>query len=318
MQWLISTHIYLPEHCGPVWTRRGLELVGKEAFGVATPEAHIQAVDEAGASHFAVVGLQIAMMGMHIPNDFIGTYLHSHKDRAIGVGSVDPTQAGAPQRLRDAVKEWGLSGVNISPPYQGFHPHSEEAYAIYRTAADLGIFVMFHQASVFAPDGHLEVASPTLIDKVAREFRGTKFLLAHFGKPWMNEIVELMMKNPNVYADVSTLPIKTWQLYTGLRPAALRLGLPLLHAQAGHRSLPRHLRPEDAPADPPRGRRGHPLQPTFRAVGRIVLHVRNAAGQPAPHPHQMTRVSFLRAATREPTTIWAPACGSTVGVERPA
>ncbi|MBN9038505.1 MAG: amidohydrolase family protein [Rhizobiales bacterium] len=213
------THIYLPEHCGPVWTRRGLELVGKEAFGVATPEAHIQAMDEAGASHFAVVGLQIAMMGMHIPNDFIGTYLHAHKDRAIGVGSVDPTQAGAPQRLRDAVKEWGLSGVKISPPYQGFHPHSEEAYAIYRTAADLGIFVMFHQASVFAPDGHLEVASPSLIDKVAREFRGTKFLLAHFGKPWMNELVELMMKNPNVYADVSTLPIKTWQLYTGLRLA---------------------------------------------------------------------------------------------------
>lgn len=213
------THIFLPEHAGPVWTRRGLELVGRAAFGDASPQAHLAAMEAAGVSHFAVVGLQVAMMGMHIPNDFIGSYLHTHKDRAIGIGSVDPTQPGAAQSLRDAVKEWGLSGVKISPPYQGFHPHSEEAYAIYRTAADLGIFVMFHQASVFAPDGHLEVASPALIDKVAREFRGTRFLLAHFGKPWMNELVELMMKNPNVWADISTMPIKKWQLYTGLRLA---------------------------------------------------------------------------------------------------
>lgn len=213
------THIYLPEHCGPVWTQRGLELLGKPAFGEAAPHDHIAAMDQAGIARFAVVGLQIAMMGMHIPNDFIGTYLHAHKDRAIGIGSVDPTQPGAAQALRDAVREWGLVGVKISPPYQGFHPHSDEAWAIYRTAADLGIFVMFHQASVFSPIGHLEVASPILIDKVAREFRSTKFLLAHFGKPWMNELVELMMKNGNVWADISTLPVKPWQLYTGLRLA---------------------------------------------------------------------------------------------------
>ena len=78
---------------------------------------------------------------------------------------------------------------------------------------------MFHQASVFAPDGLLELASPTLLDRVARDFRDTNILLAHFGKPWMNETVELMMKNRNVFADVSTLPIKTWQMYLGLRLA---------------------------------------------------------------------------------------------------
>ncbi len=78
---------------------------------------------------------------------------------------------------------------------------------------------MFHQASVFAPDGFLEYAYPSQLDKVARDFRGTNILLAHFGKPWMNETVELMMKNRNVFADVSTLPIKPWQMYNGLRLA---------------------------------------------------------------------------------------------------
>lgn len=213
------THIYLPEHAGPVWTDRGLELVGRKAFGAADPDEHARTMAESGVSRFAIVGLQIAHIGMHVPNDFIGTYLHANKERAIGVGSVDPTQPGAAEALKTAVREWGLHGVKISPPYQGFHPHSEEAYAIYRAAADLGIFLMFHQASVFVPDGFHEFASPSLLDKVAREFRDTKLLLAHFGKPWMNETVELMMKNRNVFADISTLPIKTWQMYTGLRLA---------------------------------------------------------------------------------------------------
>lgn len=213
------THIFLPEHAGPVWTDRGLELVGRPAFGAADPEEHARVMAESGAERFAIVGLQIANMGMHIPNDFIGTYLHANRDRAIGIGSVDPTQPGAAEALKLAVREWGLHGVKISPPYQGFHPHSDEAFAVYRAAADLGIFLMFHQASVFAPNGFLEFASPSLLDKVAREFRDTKLLLAHFGKPWMNETVELMMKNRNVYADISTLPIKSWQMYTGMRLA---------------------------------------------------------------------------------------------------
>lgn len=213
------THIYLPEHAGPVWTERGTELVGRPAFGPADPEEHLRTMNEAGVDRFAIVGLQIAIMGMHVPNDFIGSYLHANKDRAIGIGSVDPTQPGAAEALKIAVREWGLHGVKLSPPYQGWHPHSEEGYAVYRAAADLGIFLMFHQASVFSPLGFHEYASPSLLDKVAREFRDTKLLLAHFGKPWMNETVELMMKNRNVYADISTLPVKTWQMYTGLRLA---------------------------------------------------------------------------------------------------
>ncbi|MBJ8337289.1 amidohydrolase family protein [Antrihabitans sp. YC3-6] len=213
------THIYLPEHLGPVWTDRGTELVGRPGFGAADLAEHSRVMATSGVEKFLIIGLQVARIGMFVPNEFVGEYLADNRDRAIAVGSVDPTQPDAADQLRLAVREYGLHGVKLSPPYQGFHPHSDEAYAVYRAAADLGIFLMFHQASVFAPDGFNEFASPTLLDKVAREFRDTNLLLAHFGKPWMNECVELMMKNRNVFADVSTLPIKTWQMYNGLRLA---------------------------------------------------------------------------------------------------
>ncbi|MGE2716434.1 amidohydrolase family protein [Mycolicibacterium litorale] len=213
------THIYELCHCGPVWTDRGAELVGRPAFGEADVAEHRRVMRADGVDRFLVLGLQIDRMGMDVPNDYVGAYLDANRDRAIGVGSVDPTRPGAADELRRAVGRWGLSGVKLSPPYQGFHPHSDDAYEVYRAAADLGIFLMFHQASVFAPDGVLEYAYPSLLDRVAREFRDTNLLLAHLGKPWMNETVELMMKNPNVFADISTLPIKPWQMYNGLRLA---------------------------------------------------------------------------------------------------
>lgn len=213
------THIYRLEHAGPVWTKKYTEFLGSLDNIRADPDIHARVMREGGVDRFLIVGLQVARMGMHVPNDFIGQYLQENAGRAIGVGSVDPTQPGAADELRRAVREWGLHGVKISPPYQGFHPHSDEAYEVYRAAADCGIFLMFHQASVFSPDGFLEYASPTLLDKVARDFRGTKLLLAHFGKPWTNETVELMMKNPNVFTDVSTLPVKTWQMYSAMRLA---------------------------------------------------------------------------------------------------
>ncbi|ORA82724.1 amidohydrolase family protein [Mycobacterium malmoense] len=213
------THIYQPEHLGPVWTDCGTELVGRPGFGQADLTEHARVMTACGVERFLFLGLQIARIDMFVPNDYVGEYLAANRHRALGVGSVDPTQPGAAQELRRAVVEYGLHGVKLSPPYQGFHPHSDEAYEVYRAAADLGIFLMFHQASVFAPNGCNEFAYPTLLDKVAREFRDTNILVAHFGKPWMNETVELMMKNRNVFADVSTLPIKTWQMYNGLRLA---------------------------------------------------------------------------------------------------
>jgi hypothetical protein len=41
-------------------------------------------------------------------------------------------------------------------------------------------------------------------------------IVAHLGFPWVREVIALINKQPNVYADVSGLRLRTWVLYTAL------------------------------------------------------------------------------------------------------
>jgi predicted TIM-barrel fold metal-dependent hydrolase len=55
-----------------------------------------------------------------------------------------------------------------------------------------------------------------MLDKVARTFPGLKMVIAHFGFPWVREVVALLRKRENVYTDVSALSERTWVLYNAL------------------------------------------------------------------------------------------------------
>lgn len=214
------THIWRPEQLGPVWGPR-LDAVCAPARPSAMADfaEHEVAMRAAGVDRFGLIGLTIDQIGMDVPNDYVAEYLAANRGRAIGVASVDPRRPGAADEVRRAVRELGLHGLKLSPPYQGYHPHAPEAWEVYEAAAELGIFLMFHQGGVFIQECTLEYGQPVLLDKVARSFPDTPLLVAHMGKPWCAETVELMVKNPNVYADISALAHRPWQLYNGLLAA---------------------------------------------------------------------------------------------------
>jgi predicted TIM-barrel fold metal-dependent hydrolase len=152
---------------------------------------------------------------MAIPNEFVAEYVEQRRGDTIGFASVDPSDPRAVDELRYAAEILGLRGLKVSPPYQGFHPHSPEAWRVFQAAAELGLVLMFHQGAVFIPGGILEVANPVLLDKVAREFPQMPLIVAHAGQPWYPETVALMYKHENVFADISA----RWQLHNILLAA---------------------------------------------------------------------------------------------------
>lgn len=103
----------------------------------------------------------------------------------------------------DAVPE--LSAIKLFPGYHPFYPHDPGLEPVYRYAARRGLPVMIHQGDTLASNGLIKYARPVEVDEVAVRHRGVRFVLCHFGNPWVDEAAELVYKNENVYADTSGL-----------------------------------------------------------------------------------------------------------------
>ncbi|PRY70515.1 hypothetical protein B0I08_101651 [Glaciihabitans tibetensis] len=211
------SHVWRPEHLGPHW---GPELDANVAAApseMGSWESHLGAMDDAEIDVSVVLGLVACDIDLDIPNEYIAGLVEQNPDRIIGFGSVDPSDPQAVDKVRYAATDLGLRGIKLSPPYQGFHPHSDAAWRVYEAVAEHGMAMTFHQGGVFLRSGALEFASPALLDKVARTFRDTQIIIAHAGQPWTFETTAVMFKNPNVFTDLSARYGRPWQLAAILR-----------------------------------------------------------------------------------------------------
>src|SRR5262249_9778021 len=73
----------------------------------------------------------------------------------------------------------------------------------YRLAAKYDIPVIFHTGDTNSPAAKVRYAHPLQIDEIAVDFPDTKFVLAHFGNPWVMDAAQVVCKNENVYAELS-------------------------------------------------------------------------------------------------------------------
>jgi predicted TIM-barrel fold metal-dependent hydrolase len=142
-------------------------------------------------------------------NDYIAAVVRSDPEHFIGFASVNPAfkgPAAAAAELRRAVTGLGLTGLKLYPMYQHWAANDRElAFPLYRTAADLGIPVMIHQAGSTRIDARLELGRPALLDDIGREFRDLTVIVAHCGLPWVDEALFLLTKHPHFYAELSYL-----------------------------------------------------------------------------------------------------------------
>jgi len=182
----------------------------------AAPEKHWQAM--AGVDRCIVFGLRAAHAGIDVPDEFIAEYASAHAQKVIGFMSIDPTRDNVEEEIERRMA-MGLQGIKIGPTYQNFHPQDERARPLWRKAEKLGLPIMVHQGTTFARVAPLKFANPLLLEDVALEYPELRMVIAHLGHPWEEETIILIRKQPNLYADVSALWYRPWQLYNSLRLA---------------------------------------------------------------------------------------------------
>lgn len=82
-------------------------------------------------------------------------------------------------------------------------PHHRKMYPIYATCVELGMPIWFH-LSINYSTHNMEVERPIYLDIVAQDFPELKMIAGHGGWPWVNEMVGVAWRNPNIYLDFAS------------------------------------------------------------------------------------------------------------------
>ena len=163
-----------------------------------------------------VFGGKAKLSGLWVDDRDICQYVSSHPDHLIGFLSLDPTQPGWQRELQDGHQEFGLRGIKLMPMYAGFHPNDERLNELWRYAQKHGLPVLLHTGTTFVSQAPIEFTLPRHLDPVASRFPDVKMILAHLGHPWEGECIAVIRKHPNLFADVSALHYRPFQLYQSL------------------------------------------------------------------------------------------------------
>jgi len=163
-----------------------------------------------------VFGGKAQLSGMWVDDQYIADYVAQAPDRLIGFQSIDPTVGGWTDELRHGHQELGLKGIKLLPMYAGFLPQDPMMREMWVYAQKHSLPVLLHTGTTFISQAPIEMTLPRHLDEVATDFPDVKIICAHLGHPYEGECVAVIRKHPNVYADISALFYRPFQLYQSL------------------------------------------------------------------------------------------------------
>ena len=163
-----------------------------------------------------VFGGKARLSGLWVDDCYVADYVAAHPDNLIGFMSVDPTQDGWQDEMRDGRESLGLQGIKLLPMYAGFRPDDRTLDPLWQYASKHRLPVLLHTGTTFIAQAPLECTLPRHIDPVAARFPDVRIILAHLSHPYEGECVATIRKHPHVYADISALHYRPFQLYHSL------------------------------------------------------------------------------------------------------
>ena len=94
--------------------------------------------------------------------------------------------------LQGLAHDTGVTAMDVAKRLLDFGMHPPTMY----------FPLIVHEALMFEPT---ETESPETLDEAAADFPRTRFVMCHFGNPWLMDAAAVVEKNENVAADLSGL-----------------------------------------------------------------------------------------------------------------
>ena len=140
-------------------------------------------------------------------NEAVAAVVHQHPLTFSGYGTISFENFKIPRALRQVqqVADLGLRGLALQPSFFDMAIDDRRLYPIYAKANELGLHVALHTGINYTVTYPISNDHPMQVDQVSCDFPDLVIIACHAGWPWVTEMVAVMRKHPNVYAEFGGL-----------------------------------------------------------------------------------------------------------------
>lgn len=211
----VHSHTWERRHFGPNFIAQAMRAKGGGEVDLTVDYDHYRANAPADTKTI-VFGGKAKLSDQWVEDQYVADYVNRHPENLIGFLCVDPTQEGWEREMRQGHEELGLRGIKLLSMYAGFLPDDKLLDPLWNYATKNKLPVLLHTGTTFVAQAPLDCTLPRRLDPVATRFPEVKIIMAHLGHPYEGECVAVFRKHPNVYADISALYYRPYQLYNSL------------------------------------------------------------------------------------------------------
>ena len=139
-----------------------------------------------------------------ISNDEIAVLLRTYPERFLGLARLSCLHGMRGVReLEHRVRQEGFQALGVSALVDCLPASDRRYYPLYAKAAELGIPVRIYSSMNYATDRPYDLGHPRHLDQVAMDFPELTLIGGLGGWPWVNEMVALVRRHPNLHVDTS-------------------------------------------------------------------------------------------------------------------
>ena len=205
-----------PAWSNSFWTQK----IGRKPNSVMgmTHRQMLATLDEAGIERAFLIAAKVGRLGLpgswHLPYKVVADAVQKYPDRFHGLAGVDPSEGMRGVReLERAVREYGFIGAHAYPHWFGLAPDHARWYPFYAKCCELDVPYQLQvgQSLVYTTEQVLtSVGRPITLDAVACDLPELKLIGIHVGIPWVDEMIAMAWKHPNVYIGCDAHSPKYW------------------------------------------------------------------------------------------------------------
>jgi hypothetical protein len=141
-----------------------------------------------------------------VSNEETAQLLRRFPGRFLGLARISITALHGMRGVRELerlVRDEGFSALGVSALVDCIPASDRRYYPLYTKAAELGIPVRIYSSMNYANDRPYDLGHPRHLDQVAMDFPELKLIGGLGGWPWVNEMVALVRRHPNLHVDTS-------------------------------------------------------------------------------------------------------------------